>query len=42
MASLKIADAQKNEILATVSHELRTPLNDILGMRRIMEKKIHD
>jgi len=41
-ASRKIADAQKNEVLATVSHELRTPLNGILGMIQIMEKKIHD
>jgi len=42
MMSLKIADTQKNEVLATVSHELRTPLNGILGMIQIMEKKIHD
>lgn len=42
MMSLKIADAQKNEVLATVSHELRTPLNGILGMIQIMEKKIDD
>jgi signal transduction histidine kinase/ActR/RegA family two-component response regulator len=42
LTNQKIADAQKNEVLATVSHELRTPLNGILGMIQIMEKKIHD
>ena len=42
MMSLKIADAQKDEVLATVSHELRTPLNGMLGMIQIMEKKIHN
>ncbi len=42
MMSLKIADAQKDEVLATVSHELRTPLNGMLGMIQIMEKKIYN
>ena len=40
--SLKIADAQKDNVLATVSHELRTPLNGMLGMIQIMEKKIRE
>jgi len=40
--NLKIADSEKDKIIATVSHELRTPLNCILGMIQIMMKKIHD
>ncbi len=40
--SLKVADAQKDNVLATVSHELRTPLNGILGMIQVIEKKIYD
>jgi len=42
MMSLKIADAQKDFVLATVSHELRTPLNGMLGMIQIIEKKIRE
>jgi len=40
--SLKLADAQKDALLATVSHELRTPLNGMLGMIQIMQKRIQD
>ena len=40
--SMKMADTQKDNVLATVSHELRTPLNGMLGMIQIMEKKIND
>ena len=40
--NLKIADSEKDKIIATVSHELRTPLNSILGMIQIMMKKVQD
>jgi len=40
--SLKIANANKDKMIAMVSHELRTPLNGILGMIQIMEKQIVD
>jgi len=42
LMSLKIADAQKDNVLATVSHELRTPLNGMLGMIQVIEKKVYD
>ncbi|RYZ63933.1 MAG: PAS domain S-box protein, partial [Proteobacteria bacterium] len=34
--SLRAADRQKDEFLATASHELRTPLNAILGWARLL------
>jgi len=40
--SLKVADAQKDALLATVSHELRTPLNGMLGIIQVMQKRIRD
>jgi len=40
--SLKVANANKDRVLAMVSHELRTPLNAILGMVHIMEKQTGD
>jgi len=40
--SLKLADAQKDALLATVSHELRTPLNGMLGMIQIMQKRTQE
>jgi len=40
--ALKIADSNKNKILATVSHDLRTPLNAITGILQICEKKIEN
>ena len=30
--ALKLADTQKEKVIATVSHELRTPINGILGL----------
>jgi len=40
--SLKIADSNKDKMLAMISHELRTPLNGILGVVRILEKQTKD
>jgi len=40
--SLKIADANKDIVLATVSHELRTPLNGMLGMIQLVQKRVND
>jgi len=40
--SLKIADANKDMVLATVSHELRTPLNGMLGMIQLVQKRVND
>jgi len=36
----KMANANKDKIIATVSHELRTPLNGIIGLLDMTEKKI--
>jgi len=38
-ASLKVANANKDKMLAMISHELRTPLNGILGVVNILEKQ---
>jgi len=35
--ALKMADANKDKVIATVSHELRTPINAILGFTKILE-----
>jgi len=40
--SLKLANSQKDKMLATVSHELKTPLNGILGMIHIMKRQVMD
>jgi len=40
--AFKMADANKDKILATVSHDLRTPLNAIIGILQICEKKVSD
>ena len=39
LLSLKIADENKNQVIATVSHELRTPLNGIIGILDIAKNK---
>jgi len=40
--SLRIADSHKDMMIATVSHELRTPLNGMLGMLRILQRRVKD
>jgi len=41
--ALKIADANKDKVLATVSHELRSPINVILGFYKILDGLVgHD
>jgi len=40
--ALKIADSNKDKVLASVSHELRTPLNAIIGILGICEEQIKD
>jgi len=40
--SLKIADANKDKVIACVSHELRTPVNGTLGILQMMEKQTED
>ena len=37
--ALKVADRNKDLVIATVSHELRTPLNGIIGILQIVETK---
>ena len=37
---LKVADKNKDLVLATMSHELRTPLNGIIGIIQMIESKI--
>jgi len=39
---LKVADANKDKMLAFISHELRTPLNGILGVVQLLEKRASD
>jgi len=39
---LKVADKNKDLVLATVSHELRTPLNGILGLIDMARKGVQD
>jgi len=38
--TLKVADVNKNKMLAMISHELRTPLNGILGVVSILKKEL--
>jgi len=40
--ALKIADENKDRLLATVSHELRTPINGMLGITQIIEQEYED
>ena len=40
--ALKIADENKDKVLATVSHELRTPINGILGVVQLIESEFQD
>jgi len=40
--ALKIADQNKEFLIATVSHELRTPLNGIIGILQIAESKTNE
>ena len=40
--ALKIADQQKDRVLATLSHELKTPINGILGLLDIIKSQILD
>ena len=40
IVELKIADKNKDLVIATVSHELRTPLNGMLGLLDIAKSKI--
>jgi len=40
LLALKIADANKNRILATVSHELKTPLNAIIATIQLAKARI--
>ncbi len=35
---LKLADINKDRVIASISHELRTPLNTILSLSKIIEK----
>ena len=36
--ALKVADDNKDKVIASISHELKTPLNAIIGILQIMEK----
>jgi len=38
--TLKVADINKNKMLAMISHELKTPLNGILGVVNILKREI--
>jgi len=38
--TMKVADANKNKMLAMISHELKTPLNGILGVVNILKKEL--
>ena len=42
LTALKIADQQKDRVLATLSHELKTPINGILGLLDIIKSQILD
>ena len=42
VTALKMADQQKDRIIATVSHELRTPINGTLGLLDMIEARITD
>jgi len=40
--ALKLADTQKDRIIATVSHELRTPINGTLGLLEMISARVTD
>ena len=40
--ALKLADEQKDRVIATVSHELRTPINGILGLLEMASARVED
>jgi len=40
--TLKMADEQKDRVIATVSHELRTPINGILGLIELVISQVTD
>lgn len=39
---MKLADQNKDKLIATVSHELRTPINGILGLLAMAEDRTKD
>jgi len=42
MIALKVANVNKDKILATVSHELRTPLHGIIGLISMAEENVQN
>ncbi len=42
LIALKLANANKDKLIATVSHELRTPLHGIIGLLEISQTKVQD
>ena len=42
LIALKVANINKDKIIATVSHELRTPLHGIIGLLEISQAKVQD
>ena len=42
LMALKMANLNKDKVIATVSHELRTPLNGIIGLLELTEKRVKD
>jgi len=42
MIALKVANVNKDKILATVSHELRTPLHGLIGLMTMAEQNIEN
>jgi len=42
LIALKLANSNKDKIIATVSHELRTPLHGIIGLLEISQAKVQD
>jgi len=42
LIALKVANANKDQIIATVSHELRTPLHGIIGLLEISQNQVED
>ena len=42
VVALRLADEQKDRVIATLSHELRTPINGILGLLEMVRARIID